>query len=59
MPILRYAGGFATMDAAAVAAHYGSVSAVTFTVAVNLLKDVGQLWHRLFGGDGSSGTRGV
>jgi hypothetical protein len=40
-PILRYAGGFAAVDAAAVAAHYGSVSAVTFTVAVNFLKDVG------------------
>jgi hypothetical protein len=41
-PVLRYAGKFSAVDAAAVAAHYGSVSAVTFTVAVNFLKDVGQ-----------------
>lgn len=41
-PVLRYAGRFSPVDAAAVAAHYGSVSAVTFTVAVTFLKDVGQ-----------------
>jgi uncharacterized protein len=41
-PILRYLGKLTSVDAASVAAHYGSVSAVTFTVAVNFLKDVGQ-----------------
>jgi uncharacterized protein len=41
-PILRFGGRFSPVDAAAVAAHYGSVSAVTFTVAVNFLKDAGQ-----------------
>lgn len=32
-PILRYAGGLKRPDAAAIAAHYGSVSVVTFAVA--------------------------
>lgn len=41
-PILRFIGKLPAVDAASVAAHYGSVSAVTFTVAVNFLKDVGQ-----------------
>ncbi len=39
-PILRRVGGFSPVDAASVAAHYGSVSAVTFTVAVNFLEQV-------------------
>jgi hypothetical protein len=41
-PILRFIGRLPAVDAASVAAHYGSVSAVTFTVAVNFLKDVSQ-----------------
>jgi hypothetical protein len=41
-PILRFLGRLPAVDAASVAAHYGSVSAVTFTVAVNFLKDIGQ-----------------
>lgn len=32
-PILRFAGGLARADAASIAAHYGSVSVVTFAVA--------------------------
>ena len=32
-PILRYAGGLKRADAASIAAHYGSVSVVTFAVA--------------------------
>lgn len=39
-PILRHVGRFSAVDAASVAAHYGSVSAVTFTVAVNFLEEV-------------------
>ncbi|WP_414660055.1 sodium-dependent bicarbonate transport family permease [Horticoccus sp. 23ND18S-11] len=39
-PLLRYAGGFRPVDAAAVAAHYGSVSAVTFIAATNYLKSI-------------------
>lgn len=41
-PVLRYAGRLAPVDAAAIAAHYGSVSAVTFIAASNYLKQVGQ-----------------
>lgn len=40
-PLLRFVGRLPAVDAASLAAHYGSVSAVTFTVAVNFLKDVG------------------
>ena len=41
-PVLRFAGKFSPVDAAAIAAHYGSVSAVTFIAATNFLKQVGQ-----------------
>lgn len=41
-PVLRYAGRLSTVDAAAIAAHYGSVSAVTFIAATNYLKAVNQ-----------------
>lgn len=41
-PILRFAGGMAAVDAAAIAAHYGSVSAVTFIAATNFLKQIDQ-----------------
>lgn len=41
-PILRFGGKLAPFDAAAIAAHYGSVSAVTFIAATNYLKAVGQ-----------------
>ena len=41
-PLLRTAGKFSVVDAAAIAAHYGSVSAVTFIAATNYLKAVNQ-----------------
>ena len=41
-PLLRFGGKFAAVDAAAIAAHYGSVSAVTFIAATNYLKAVDQ-----------------
>ena len=39
-PLLRFVGGLRPVDAAAIAAHYGSVSAVTFIAATNYLKAV-------------------
>jgi len=39
--LLRRPGGFSIADAAALAAHYGSVSAVTFTAAVTFVDAVG------------------
>jgi len=41
-PILRFGGRLGAVDAAAIAAHYGSVSAVTFIAATNYLKQIGQ-----------------
>lgn len=41
-PVLRFGGKFEAVDAAAIAAHYGSVSAVTFIAATNYLKAVNQ-----------------
>jgi hypothetical protein len=41
-PVLRFGGEFSAVDAAAIAAHYGSVSAVTFIAATNYLKAVNQ-----------------
>lgn len=41
-PVLRLVGRLPAMDAAAVAAHYGSVSAVTFIAASNYLTSIGQ-----------------
>jgi hypothetical protein len=41
-PVLRFGGKFAAVDAAAIAAHYGSVSAVTFIAATNYLKSINQ-----------------
>jgi hypothetical protein len=41
-PILRYLGRLAPVDAAAIGAHYGSVSAVTFLAAVGFLQERGQ-----------------
>ena len=40
-PLLHKIGKLAAVDAAAIAAHYGSVSAVTFIAATNYLKTVG------------------
>jgi hypothetical protein len=40
-PLLRYVGRLPGVDAAALAAHYGSVSAVTFIAATNYLTAVG------------------
>ncbi|MEY4938754.1 MAG: hypothetical protein RIQ93_489 [Verrucomicrobiota bacterium] len=39
-PLLRFGGRLQPVDAAAVAAHYGSVSAVTFITATNYLKSI-------------------
>lgn len=41
-PILRFIGRLLAVDAAALAAHYGSCSAVTFIAATNFLKSVNQ-----------------
>jgi hypothetical protein len=41
-PVLRFGGKLAVVDAAAIAAHYGSVSAVTFIAATDFLKSVNQ-----------------
>ena len=40
-PLLRFGGKLSGADAAAIAAHYGSVSAVTFIAATNYLKAIG------------------
>lgn len=40
-PVLRWAGRLPAADAAAIAAHYGSVSAVTFIAATNYLLSIG------------------
>lgn len=40
-PALRFLGRFPAADAASIAAHYGSVSAVTFTVATGFLANAG------------------
>ncbi len=41
-PLLRFGGKLPAVDAAAIAAHYGSVSAVTFIAATNYLQSIGQ-----------------
>lgn len=41
-PVLRKLGGFSLADAGAIAAHYGSVSAVTYIAATNFLKSIHQ-----------------
>ncbi|MFM1769680.1 MAG: hypothetical protein RJA22_2209 [Verrucomicrobiota bacterium] len=41
-PVLRWAGRLPAVDAAAIAAHYGSVSAVTFIAATNFLRQVNE-----------------
>ena len=41
-PVLRFAGRISSVDSAAIAAHYGSVSAVTFLAATNYLKAINQ-----------------
>lgn len=41
-PVLRGLGRLPSVDAAAIAAHYGSVSAVTFIAATNYLTAIGQ-----------------
>lgn len=41
-PVLRLGGRLSRVDAAALAAHYGSVSAVTYIAATNYLKSIGQ-----------------
>jgi uncharacterized protein len=40
--VLRFAGKLSAVDSAAIAAHYGSVSAVTFIAATNYLKNISQ-----------------
>ena len=44
-PVLRKVGKFSVADAGAVAAHYGSVSAVTFIAATNFLKSINQSYE--------------
>ncbi len=39
-PVLRFGGKLSAVDSAAIAAHYGSVSAVTFIAATNYLKAI-------------------
>lgn len=41
-PLLRFGGKLSAVDAAAIAAHYDSVSAVTFIAATNYLKAINQ-----------------
>lgn len=41
-PVLRFLGRISPIDSAAIAAHYGSVSAVTFIAATNFLKSLDQ-----------------
>jgi len=41
-PLLRFGGKLRPVDAAAIAAHYGSVSAVTFITATNYLKSISE-----------------
>jgi uncharacterized protein len=41
-PVLRHVGRLPGVDAAAIAAHYGSVSAVTFIAATNYLQAIGE-----------------
>lgn len=41
-PLLRFGGKLPGVDSAAIAAHYGSVSAVTFIAATNYLKAIEQ-----------------
>lgn len=40
-PVLRYLGRMNRADAASIAAHYGSVSVVTFSVAVTFIEQLG------------------
>ena len=41
-PLLRFGGKLSAVDSAAIAAHYGSVSAVTFIAATNYLKAINE-----------------
>ena len=45
-PILRFAGKLPAVDAAAIGAHYGSVSAVTFIAAVSYLNELQQPYEK-------------
>ena len=44
-PLLRFVGKLRPVDAAAIAAHYGSVSAVTFITATNYLKGINESYE--------------
>ncbi|REJ76902.1 MAG: sodium-dependent bicarbonate transport family permease [Acidobacteria bacterium] len=44
-PILRFVGRLKVVDAAAIAGHYGSVSAVTFIAATSFLQALGQSYE--------------
>ncbi|CAE6492634.1 conserved membrane hypothetical protein [Nitrosomonas nitrosa] len=44
-PILKYVGKFSKADSGAIAAHYGSVSAVTFAVGLALLHELNQYYE--------------
>ena len=41
-PVLRFGGKISAVDSSTIAAHYGSVSAVTFIAATNYLKAINQ-----------------
>lgn len=43
--VLKNVGKLTPVDAAAISAHYGSVSAVTFIAATNFLKEIGQSYE--------------
>ncbi len=45
-PVLRFGGKLRPVDSAAIAAHYGSVSAVTYIAATNYLTTIGQDYER-------------
>ncbi|WP_237059980.1 sodium-dependent bicarbonate transport family permease [Microbulbifer sediminum] len=47
-PILRYVGRWSRIDAAATAAHYGSVSVATYAVAIALLESRGVSYEAYF-----------
>lgn len=44
-PVLHFVGRFSKVDAAAISAHYGSVSAVTFIAATQFLNQLGESYE--------------
>ena len=59
-PILKKLGKFSQADAGAIAAHYGSVSAVTFAVGIAFLEGIKETSEGLHGPDhGADGDTGA